>query len=342
MLGTKKSPILDYNTLGFSYTMTPYNVRCHYKDGKWGKILVTDDVNVSMHVASTALHYGQQAFEGLKAQMGVDGKVRIFRVEQNAKRLQRSADYLEMAIPPIDMFCDAVKEVVKMNIEFVPPHRSGGALYIRPVLFGVGATVGIRPSEEYLLVIFVTPVGKYFRNDAVGIDTMVDRHHDRSGGYGTGHIKAGGNYASSLKSGVESHAKGFHSVIYLDPIEHKYIDECGAANFFGIKDNTYVTPISTSILPSITNMTLQALAEDMGLKVEQRKIDFKEEIKSFEEIGACGTAAVIAPILSIYDPEDNETYYFKGMGETMTALMERYIAIQLGEAEDIHGWNTIL
>ncbi len=333
---------LNYKTLGFSYTQTPYNIRIHYSNGAWGVPMVSDDPNVNIHIASTALHYGQQAFEGLKAQCGADGKVRIFRVDENGKRLQRSAEYLEMAIPPLDMFCDAVKEVVRLNLKWVPPYGSGGSLYIRPVLFGVGATVGVRPSAEYLLIIFVTPVGQYFRNDATGIDTVVDRKHDRSGGFGTGHIKAGGNYASSLKSGVKAHADGYDSVIYLDPVEHKYIDECGAANFFGIKNNTYVTPISSSILPSITNMTLQQIAKDLGMNVECRKIDLNEEVGTFEEVGACGTAAIIAPVMSIVDVENDKKYTFKGMGDNMKALYERYRAIQLGEAEDTHNWNTIV
>lgn len=338
----EKAPKLDYNTLGFSYTLTPYNIRLHYTDGEWQAPVISTDKMVSMHIASTALHYGQQAFEGLKAQRGVDGKVRIFRVEENAKRLQRSAEYLEMAIPPVEMFSKAVEEVVRLNMDYMPPYNSGGTLYIRPVMFGVGPIVGIRPSNDYMLIIFVTPVGKYFTNNAVGIDTIIDRKHDRSGAFGTGHIKAGGNYASSLKSGLEAHKKGYHSVLYLDPVEHRYVDECGAANFFGIKNNTYVTPASHSVLPSITNMTLQQLAKDMGLEVECRKIDFLEEIETFEELGACGTAAVIAPILSIYDPESDKKYEFDEPGTVITELLKRYRDIQTGVAPDIHNWNTIV
>ncbi len=338
----KKPEELDYSTLGFSYTETPYNVRCHYRDGKWGEIEVTDDLNVSMHIASTALHYGQQAFEGLKARRGADGKVRIFRLEENAKRMQQSADYLEMAAPSIELFSEAVKTVVSRNIEFVAPYGVDGSLYIRPVLFGVGATVGIRPSDEYMLVVFVTPVGQYFaKGKAPGLNIMVDREHDRSGAHGTGHIKAGGNYASSLKSGVEAYAKGYNSVLYLDPTEHRYIDECGAANFFAIKNNTYITPVSSSILQSITNMSLQDIARDLGLEVERRQVDFKGEIESFEEIGACGTAAVIAQINSIYDPQDDKTYNFEG-SETIKRLLERYHAIQVGAVEDIHNWMTVI
>ncbi len=338
----KNNTELDYSTLGFTYVKTPYNLRCHYKNGAWGEVTVSEDENISIHIASTALHYGQQAFEGLKAVMGADGKARIFRVADNAKRMQNSAKYLEMAVPPIELFCDMVERAVKLNVDFVPPYGSGGTLYIRPVLFGVGATVGVKPSEEFLLVVFVTPVGRYFKNDSVGINTLVDREHDRSGSKGTGHVKAGGNYASAMQSTKIAHEKGYNSAIYLDPIEHRYIDECGTTNFFGIKNNTYVTPISGSILPSITNMTLQQLAQDMGMKVEQRKIDFLEEITTFDEVGGCGTAAVVAPISSIFDPESNRTYTFDTPGEITSKLRDQYKAIQCGDAEDTHGWNTVL
>ncbi len=333
---------LDYATLGFSYTETPYNVRCHYREGSWGRLQISDDPYLPIHIASTALHYGQQAFEGLKAFRGKDGKVRIFRMDENARRLQRSAAYLEMAVPPMELFCSAVTEAVKNNIDYVPPYGSGGSLYIRPVLFGVGPTVGVRPSANYMLIVFVTPVGHYFRNGTRGIDVMVDRHHDRSGAFGTGAVKAGGNYASSLKSGIEAHKKGYDSVLYLDPTEHKYVDECGAANFFGIKNNTYVTPVSSSILPSITNMTLMTIAQDLGINVECRKIDFEGEIESFEECGACGTAAVIAPISSIYDPDNERHFTFKTIGDVTKLLYNTYHGIQSGELEDKHGWNTIV
>lgn len=338
----KKPHELDFASLGFGYTRTPYNVRVHYSDGKWGKIQLSDDENVSIHIASTTLHYGQQAFEGLKAMRGKDGKLRIFRIEENAARLQRSSDYLRMARVPTDLFSEAVIEAVKSNIEYVPPFETGGSLYIRPVLFGVGANVGIRPASEYLLIIFVTPVGSYFKGGMCGINVMIDRNHDRSGAHGTGHVKAGGNYASSLKSGVEVHDKGYDSALYLDPTEHKYIDECGAANFFGIKNNTYVTPSSSSILPSITNMTLQQIAADLGLKVERRPINFIDEIGTFQECGACGTAAVITPIASVFDPESNKKYEFKTVGSATQRLYDTYRGIQLGTVEDKYGWNTVV
>lgn len=334
---------IDFNKIGFSYMKTPYNIRCHYSNGEWGEIQVSDDEYYPIHISSTALHYGQQAFEGLKAIRGVDGKVRIFRLEENAKRMQRSAEMLMMAAPPVDLFCEAVIKVVEKNIDYVPSCTTNGSLYIRPVLFGVGPVIGVSPAQEYMLIVFVTPVGGYFVNGKVGVTMMLDRHHDRAGHYGTGSVKAGGNYASSLKSGVEAHKKGYDGVIYLDPLEHKYIDECGAANFYGIKGNKYVTPHSNSILPSITNKSLMQIAEDyLGLEVERRDIDFQEEIAGFEECGAIGTAAVIAPIELVYDPDNDKTYNFVPNGKHTKELVKIYYGIKNGEIEDKYNWNTIV
>lgn len=338
----KKPSEIDFAALPFGYLQTPFNIRCHYKDGAWGKIEKHSDDNVSIHIASTALHYGQQAFEGLKAFRGADGKIRVFRIAQNGERLQRSADYLQMAVPSIELFTDMVVDAVKANIDYVPPFESGGSLYIRPVLFGVGANMGVRPAPEYLLIVFVSPVGSYFKGGMKGIKVMIDRHHDRAGAHGTGHVKAGGNYASSMLSGVLAHDKGYDSALYLDPTEHKYVDEAGAANFFGIKNNTYVTPFSHSILPSITNMTLQQLAADMGMKVEKREIEFAKEIATFEEVGACGTAAVMTPIAQIDDPDTGKSYSFKTIGPVTQKLYDTYRAIQLGSVPDTHKWNTII
>lgn len=338
----KKPEEIDFASLPFGYLQTPFNLRCHYKDGKWGAVEKSSDENVNIHIASTALHYGQEAFEGLKAFRGADDKVRIFRIEENAKRMQRSAEYLQMGVPSTELFADMVVQAVKLNIDYVPPFEAGGALYIRPVLFGVGATMGVRPAAEYMLIVFVSPVGAYYKGGMSGIRTVIDRTHDRAGHYGTGHVKAGGNYASSLLSGVEAHKKGYDSVLYLDPVEHKYVDECGAANFFGIKDGTYVTPTSHSILPSITNMSLRQIAADMGLKVESRPIDFMEEIGSFAEAGSCGTAAVITPIASIDDPENGKHWSFDVVGPVSQKLYDTYRGIQLGTLPDTHHWNTVL
>lgn len=337
----KKANEIDYKSIGFGYIQTPYNVRCYYRDGAWGEIEISSEQTLNIHIAATCLHYGQEAFEGLKAFRGADGKVRLFRAQANAQRMQSSANYLKMAVPPIELFTQMCEIVIKMNADYIPPFESGGSLYIRPVLLGTGGQVGVKPANEYLLAIFVTPVGSYFKSGMTGINVMVDRDHDRAAPRGTGHIKAGGNYGASLTSSEQGHDKGFDSVLYLDPKEHKFIDECGAANFFGIKGNKYITPASHSVLPSITNMSLRELAVDMGMEVEQREVEYSE-LPTFTEVGACGTAAVITPIASIFDPLSGTTLDYKWVGEKTQMLYDAYRAIQLGTAPDTHNWNHII
>ena len=297
-----------------------------------------------MHMAATCLHYGQEAFEGLKAFRGVDGKIRIFRLEENAKRLASSCRGICMPELPEGLFEEAVIMAVKNNIDFIPPYGSGASLYIRPVLFGYTAQVGVNPAKDYMLIVFVTPVGPYFKGGFSTNPYVITRKYDRSAPLGTGIYKVGGNYAASLAAHQEAHDKGYSSEFYLDAKEKKYIDECGAANFFGIKDNTYITPKSSSILPSITNKSLMQIAEDLGLKVERRPISI-DELETFEEAGACGTAAVISPIQRLDDLDNNKSYVFSKDGKpgpVCTMLYNKLRAIQNGEAEDIHGWNTIV
>ncbi|MFI3330813.1 MAG: branched-chain amino acid aminotransferase [Rikenellaceae bacterium] len=334
---------LDWGNLGFGYHKTNFNVRCYWREGKWGEIEMTDSESVNIHIAATCLHYGQEAFEGLKAYRGTDGKIRLFRVNENAKRMQASGAYLGMQAPSVELFTEMVEKVVLANADFIPPYGTGASLYIRPVLVGSGPQVGVKPADEFLFMIFVTPVGPYFKTGFNPIDVIVDRDHDRAAPLGTGHVKAGGNYAASLISGEEAHQKGYPSVLYLDSKEKKYIDECGAANFFAIREGSYITPSSHSVLPSITNMSLKTLAEDLGLKLECRAVEFAE-LATFEEAGSCGTAAVISPVGSVYDPEDGKVYVFndRKSGPWTTKLYELLRGIQLGEKEDKHGWVTIL
>ena len=259
---------LDWSNLTFGYMKTNYNVRCTYKDGKWGEIEVTDSERVDLHMAATCLHYGQEIFEGLKAFRGKDGKIRIFRLEENAKRIRRSADGVLMAPIPEDLFCEMVKKVVKLNEDFIPPYGSGSSLYIRPLELGTSAQVGVRPATEYLFLIFVTPVGPYFKEGFKPTKVAIYRQFDRAAPCGTGRWKVGGNYAASLTAGALAKEGGYSAVLYLDPKEKRYIDECGPANFFAVKGNTYITPKSGSILPSITNMSLQQIAKDLGMEVE--------------------------------------------------------------------------
>lgn len=335
---------LDWGNLSFGYIPTDYNVRCYYKDGKWGEIEESTSESINIHMASTCLHYGQEIFEGLKAFRGKDGKVRIFRLEENAKRIISSAEGIKMRPIPVELFCDMVKRVVKLNERFVPPYGSGASLYIRPLEIGISAQVGVKPSSEYLFLVLVTPVGPYFKGGFKNTNICIMREFDRVAPKGTGRWKVGGNYAASLEAGEKAHELGYSAVLYLDPKEKKYIDECGPANFLAIKDGKYITPASESILPSITNMSLQQIAKDMGIEVECRQIPL-EELDTIQEAAACGTAAVASPIGEIHDLDLNKKYIVSKNGEpgpVVTALYNKLRGIQLGEEEDIHGWNTIV
>ncbi len=335
---------INWSNLSFGYMKTDFNVRCHYSNGAWSKPEVTDSESLNIHMAATCLHYGQEAFEGMKAFRGKDDKIRIFRMRENAIRLQHSCQGIMMAELPVELFEECILTAVKKNKRFVPPYDSGASLYIRPLLFGTSAQVGVKPSIEYTFLVFVTPVGPYFKEGFKPTPMVIMREFDRAAPLGTGTYKVGGNYAASMRSGVKAAEMGYSAVVYLDAKEKKYIDECGPANFFGIKDNTYITPKSPSILPSITNKSLIQLAEDMGLKVERRPIPV-EELATFEEAGACGTAAVISPILKIDDLNENKTYEFCKDGNPGTIskkLYDKLRAIQYGDEPDMHDWVTIV
>lgn len=333
---------IDWKSLTFGYLRTDYNVRCYYRDGKWGEVEVCSDEYLKLHMAATCLHYGQEAFEGLKAYRCPDGKVRVFRAEENAARLQNTARGIVMPEVPTELFVDMVKKVVRLNQEYIPPYESGATLYLRPLLFGITAGVGVRPATEYCFLIFATPVGPYFKGGFSSNPYVIVRDVDRAAPLGTGMFKVGGNYAASLRANKMAHEKGYASEFYLDAKEKKYVDECGAANFFGIKNNTYITPKSTSILPSITNKSLMQIAEDLGMKVERRPVA-EDELDSFEEAGACGTAAVISPISHLDDLETGKVYNFGDKpGPWSTKLYETLRGIQYGTIEDKHGWTTVV
>ena len=335
---------IDWSNLGFGYHKTDYNVRCYYRDGKWGEIEVCSEETIPMHMAATCLHYGQEAFDGLKAFRCPDGKVRVFRADENAARLQLSCAGLLMPELPVETFLEMVDKVVRLNERFIPPYESGASLYIRPLVVGTSAQVGVHPASEYLCVIFVTPVGPYFKGGFSCNPYVILREYDRAAPHGTGTFKVGGNYAASLRANKQAHDLGYACEFYLDAKEKKYMDECGAANFFGIKNNTYVTPKSTSILPSITNKSLMQLAEDIGLKVERRQIP-EEELETFEDAGACGTAAVISPISKIDDLDTKKSYVFSEDGKPgpiSTKLYNLLRCIQYGTEPDVHGWTRVV
>jgi len=335
---------IDWKNLVFGYIKTDYNIRCYYKNGQWGSLEVSTAETIDLHIAATCLHYGQEAFEGMKAYRGKDDKVRLFRWEENYLRMQRSAEGILMQSVPKEIFEEAIRRAVELNKEYIPPYGTGGSLYIRPLLIGSGAKVGVSPADEYLFLVFVTPVGPYFKEGFNPVKMQIIRDYDRAAPMGTGHIKVGGNYAASLRAGVRAHQEGFSTAIFADSKTKLYIDEAGPANFFGIKDGKYITPDSTSILPSITNMSLRDLAADMGLTVERRSVALNE-LSSFEEAGACGTAAVISPIGMIQDRDTGEVYQYSKDGKAgtwTTKLYERLTGIQYGEVEDKFGWCTVL
>lgn len=339
-----KDPNIDWNNIGFGYIPTDYNVRCYFRDGKWGEIEISSSETVSMHIAATALHYGQEIFEGLKAFRGKDGKIRIFRLEANARRIQSSARGVLMEPIPTELFEKMVKLAVKLNERFIPPYGSGASLYIRPIELGMSPQVGVNPSKEYLFMILVTPVGPYFKGGFSTTNVCIMREFDRVAPRGTGRWKVGGNYAASLTAGQRAHELGYSAVLYLDPKEKKYLDECGPANFFAIKNGRYITPASESILPSITNDSLMHIAQDLGIEVERRAMPL-EELAEIDEAAECGTAAVASPIAEIHDLDTNIKYVVSKDGQpgpVTTKLYNTLRAIQLGEAEDTHGWNTIV
>lgn len=336
--------MIDWANLPFGYLKTKSNTRCLYSEGKWGKMEVTESENINMHMAATCLHYGQECFEGMKAYRGKDGKIRVFRWEENSKRLNRSAARVGMPEVPAELFKEMLFTLVKENADFVPPYGTGASLYIRPLMIGMSPRLGISASTEVLLILFCSPVGPYYKGGFKPIKVIVERGSDRAAPLGTGTVKVGGNYAAALNMSIKSHEMGYGAALYLDPKEKKYIDECGPANFFAIKGDKYITPKSTSILPSITNMSLQALAEKKGLTVEKRQIPLTE-LAECDEAAECGTAAVISPISAVYDPDENKTYTFGDQvhpGKNCVELYETLVGIQYGDIADPFGWISFV
>ncbi len=335
------APSINWRELGFSYMDTGAYVTVEYRDGKWGDIITRTDAHLPLHVAAGCLHYGQACFEGLKAFGLKDGSVAVFRPEKNAKRLISSAERLVMKAPPEDLFVDAVKKVVELNRVYVPPYGTGASLYIRPLLIGITPRVGIQPSNEFLFVVLAMPVGPYYKDGFFPVKALIQEEFDRAAPHGVGNIKAAGNYGAGLYADMDGKKKGFPVCLYLDSGTHRYIDEFGTSNFVGITpDGTYLTPESSSILPSITNESLQEIARDFDLSVIRRPIPV-EELETLAEVGACGTAAVITPIYSITRGE--KVYTFgeeRKSGETLTRLYNEIQGIQFGEIEDRHGWMT--
>lgn len=334
-----KNVNIDWSNLGFSYIKTDFRYISTWKDGQWDDGKLVKDNKLSISEASTALHYGQQCFEGLKAYRTKDNTIQLFRPDENAKRMQDSCSRLLMPKVPVEKFIDACMQVVKANESYVPPYGTGATLYIRPFVIGVGDNIGVKPAPEYIFCVFCLPVGPYFKGGMAPVNFSVSEY-DRAAPYGTGAAKVGGNYAGSLYPHELAVKKGFADCIYLDPLTHTKIEEVGAANFFGItKDNKFVTPKSPSILPSITKYSLMHLAKEyLGLEVEERDV-LVDNLDEFKEAGACGTAAVITPIGGIEYKDNLHVFHSETeVGPITKKLYNTLYGIQFGDVEAPEGW----
>lgn len=334
----------DWANLDFSYRKTDKRFVSNYRNGAWDEGILTDDATVTISECACVLQYSQSCFEGLKAYTTEDGHIVAFRPDMNAKRMENSAKRLEMPAFPAEKFVDAVVETVRANAAFVPPYGSGATLYIRPYMFGSGPVIGVAPATEYQFRIITTPVGPYFKGGAHPL-TLCVSDFDRAAPNGTGHIKAGLNYAMSLHAIIEAHKNGYNENVYLDAATHTKVEETGGANIiFVTKDNKIVTPKSNSILPSITRLSLLQIAKDyLGLEVEEREVYF-DEVKDFAECGLCGTAAVISPVGKIVD-HGKEICFPSGMqdmGPITKKLYETLTGIQMGRIEGPKGWIKVI
>ena len=335
---------IDWENLGFGYVQTEKRYVSNFKDGKWDDGVLTEDANIVLNECAGVLQYAQTVFEGMKAYTTEDGRIVVFRPDLNAKRMVDSAKRLEMPPFPEERFVDAIEKVVKANAEYVPPYGSGATLYLRPYMFGSNPVIGVKPANEYQFRIFATPVGPYFKGGAKPV-TICISDFDRAAPHGTGHIKAGLNYAMSLHAIVTAHANGFDENMYLDSATRTKVEETGGANFiFVTKDNKVVTPHSNTILPSITRRSLMYIAEHyLGLEVEERDV-YVEELKDFAECGLCGTAAVISPVGKVVD-HGKEICFPSGMekmGPITQKLYDTLTGIQMGRIEAPEGWLIVI
>lgn len=341
---TEEKANIDWVNVGFGYHKTDKRYVSNYKDGKWDEGTLTEDSNIVLNESAGVLQYAQTCFEGMKAYTTVDGKVVVFRPDMNAKRMAATAKRLEMPVFPEDRFVEAVEQVVKANLKFVPPYGTGATLYLRPFMFGSAPVMGVKPSAEYQFRIFASPVGPYFKGGAKPI-TLTVSDFDRAAPHGTGHVKAGLNYAMSLHAIVTAHANGYDENLYPDALTRTKVEETGGANFFFVtKDNKVVTPKSDSILPSITRRSLMYVAKEyLGLETEEREV-YLSELKDFAECGLCGTAAVISPVGKIVD-HGKEILFPSGMekmGTISQKLYETLTGIQYGRIEAPKGWIRVI
>ena len=330
---------IDWAKLGFGFSDVNCHIRCVWKDGKWGDFEFVKEPTITMHIGASCLHYGQECFEGIKAFRQKNGKIVIFRPEENGKRMEKTAIRTVMPPMPVERFVEACEKVVAANEEFVPPYGTGGSMYLRPLLIGTGPQIGVAPAKEYTFMVMVMPVGAYYKGGLKPVRACILDDWDRAAPHGMGDVKVGGNYAASLFAHEKAKHDGWPVELYLDAKEHKYVEEFSTSNFLGItKDGKYVTPDSCSVLPSVTNLSLREVAADLGMTVERRQIPY-EEIKDMAAVAALGTAVVITPVWEITRNKDvikisDETE----VHPTLLKLYQTVQGIQYGELEDTHGW----
>jgi branched-chain amino acid aminotransferase len=334
---------IDWGSLGFTYTKTDFRFRASYENGSWSSGELITSEFVTLHEGSPALHYAQQCFEGLKAQTASDGRILLFRPDLNAERMQRTADRLSMPRVPTELFVHGVEQAVRANAAWVPPYGSGASLYIRPLLIGIGANLGLRPATEYEFRVFVSPVGPYYKSGGLQPIALAVTDFDRAAPLGTGDVKAGANYPGGLMATRKAQQLGANEALYLDAAERRYLEEAGSANIVvAMQGNRLVTPDSRAILPSVTRRSIMDIAaHDMGMQVETRPIDLRQELAEFQEMAACGTAAVLSPVGKIWF--DNQWHHFHANGEQVGPVMQQLYdllnQLQKGEREDSYGWT---
>jgi branched-chain amino acid aminotransferase len=337
-----KQPI-EWSKLGFEYTKTDFRFSATWEDGKWsdGELLTSE--YITLHEGSPALHYAQQCFEGLKAQTAKDGRILLFRPEMNCERMHNTSLRLSMPVVPKELFLHGVHEAVRANASWVPPYGSGASLYIRPLLIGVGSNMGLRPAKHYEFRVMVCPVGPYYKSGGLSVISLAVSDFDRAAPHGTGDVKAGANYPGGLYATKKAQELGAYEALYLDAAEHRYIEEAGSANVvISLAGNKLITPKSAAILPSITRRSIMDIARhELGMQTEERAIDLRKEVGTFEEVAACGTAAVLSPVGKIWF--DNAWHRFYGNGEkvgpVMQSIYDTLCQIQKGERQDQFGWT---
>lgn len=343
MSNSKAKKDLNWADLGFQYRQTEFRFSAKYENDAWSSGELVDSPLIAMHEGAPALHYAQQCFEGMKAQTTADGRVLLFRPALNSERMNQAADRLVMPEVPIELFMRGVEETVRANYAWIPPYGSGASLYIRPMLIGVGENLGLRPAKAFEFRVFASPVGPYYKSAGLAVISLAVSAIDRAAPGGTGAYKVGANYAGGLLATREAQALGANEALYLDSATHTYIDEAGSANIVvAMKGNRFVSPKSNAILPSVTRRSVMTLAEQhLDMHVENRPINLREEMNEFEEVAACGTAAVLSPVGKIW--VDGQWHKFYGDGEKSGPVMQKVydllVSIQRGETADENGWT---